>query len=147
MYYCSLDHDGLGRYGDPLSPDGDLLTMDTLRCIVKPGGLLFLTVPVGPDALSWNLHRRYGRLRLPLLTHGWHTVERVGWDESRVDMSQPITRTYEPVLILTPDQPPQTGDSSISGDETDDTDGDSDAFEPASLLASVAAAGDVQVPQ
>ena len=26
----SLDHDGLGRYGDPIAPDGDLLTMRSL---------------------------------------------------------------------------------------------------------------------
>ena len=28
---AAVDHDGLGRYGDPLAPDGDLLTMDFLR--------------------------------------------------------------------------------------------------------------------
>ena len=27
----SFDHDGLGRYGDPLCPDGDLLAMDNVR--------------------------------------------------------------------------------------------------------------------
>ena len=30
----SLDHDGLGRYGDPLCPDGDLLSMDALRDVL-----------------------------------------------------------------------------------------------------------------
>ena len=27
---------------------------------VKPGGLLYLTVPIGADVVAWNLHRRYG---------------------------------------------------------------------------------------
>eukprot|EP01036_Dinobryon_divergens_P029429 gene29430-38523_t len=63
----SFDHDGLGRYGDPLNPDADLEAMAKARSILKPGGLLFLTVPVGPDVLVFNLHRRYGPARLPLL--------------------------------------------------------------------------------
>ena len=54
----AFDHDGLGRYGDPISPDGDLLTMDWLRGLVRPGtGILLLSVPVGPDGVFWNLHR------------------------------------------------------------------------------------------
>jgi hypothetical protein len=43
----SFDHDGLGRYGDPINPDGDLVAMDTVRNVVKEGGVLFLTVPIG----------------------------------------------------------------------------------------------------
>ena len=27
----SIDHDGLGRYGDPLNPNGDIRTMAWLR--------------------------------------------------------------------------------------------------------------------
>jgi len=63
----SFDHDGLGRYGDPLDPDGDLKAMKKVYSLLKPGGLLFLTVPVGPDVVVFNLHRRYGAARLPLL--------------------------------------------------------------------------------
>ena len=74
----SLDHDGLGRYGDPLNPNGDLEAMDKIRSILKPGGLLLLSVPVGPDVVIFNLHRRYGPLRLPMLFKGWDVVKRVG---------------------------------------------------------------------
>ena len=63
----SFDHDGLGRYGDPLNPDGDIEAMGKVLSILKPGGLLFLTVPVGPDVVVFNLHRRYGPVRLPAL--------------------------------------------------------------------------------
>ena len=44
------------------------------RPFVRAGGRLLLSVPVGPDALVWNLHRRYGAVRLPLLLHGWQEV-------------------------------------------------------------------------
>lgn len=48
----------------------------------------------------WNLHRRYGNLRLPLLLAGWERVESVGWDEQLVSKEAPYTRTYEPVFVL-----------------------------------------------
>eukprot|EP01048_Picozoa_sp_COSAG05_P005425 COSAG05_NODE_322_length_11414_cov_47.115510_4_plen_269_part_00 len=59
----SFDHDGLGRYSDPLGPNNDLRAMKTARCFLKPGGIMLLTIPIGPDAVVWNLHRRYGKHR------------------------------------------------------------------------------------
>ena len=75
----SFDHDGLGRYGDPLAPDGDLLAMRGMARYLKPQGLALVSVPVGPDRLWWNLMRVYGKVRLPLLLQGWDVLERVGW--------------------------------------------------------------------
>lgn len=72
----SFDHDGLGRYGDPVDAEADLRAMERARCALRSGGRLFMTVPVGPDALVWNLHRRYGPLRLPLMLRGWTVEER-----------------------------------------------------------------------
>jgi hypothetical protein len=33
----SFEHDGLGRYGDPLNPDGDMAAMRSTRRLLKPG--------------------------------------------------------------------------------------------------------------
>ena len=75
----SFDHDGLGRYGDPLAPDGDLMAMHAMAQYLKPGGLALVSVPVGPDRVWWNLMRTYGPVRLPLLLEGWQVLDRVGW--------------------------------------------------------------------
>ena len=121
----SFDHDGLGRYGDPLAPDGDLRAMATTARAVRPGGHLYLTVPVGPDVVAWNLLRRYGRARLPLLLQQrappggdaceaderggawdgaqWEELpdERVGWsDELLDDAARDWRRSVEPVFVL-----------------------------------------------
>ncbi len=40
--YSSLEHSGLGRYGDPLDPYGDLEAAAQAWCALKPGGVLFL---------------------------------------------------------------------------------------------------------
>jgi hypothetical protein len=61
----SYEHTGLGRYGDPIDPEGDFKAMRDLKTKMKKGGLLFLSVPVGKDLLVWNAHRIYGGIRLP----------------------------------------------------------------------------------
>ena len=73
--YSSFEHDGLGRYGDPLSPDGDLRAMKEAHEFLKKDGILFLGVPLGQDCLVWNAHRIYGKHRLPLLLQGWQLLD------------------------------------------------------------------------
>eukprot|EP00929_Paragymnodinium_shiwhaense_P040099 TRINITY_DN20962_c0_g1_i1.p1 TRINITY_DN20962_c0_g1~~TRINITY_DN20962_c0_g1_i1.p1 ORF type:complete len:222 (-),score=17.89 TRINITY_DN20962_c0_g1_i1:665-1330(-) len=98
----AFDHDGLGRYGDPVDPEGDLKAMKTAHRLLVPGGRLYLTVPVGPDVVVWNLHRRYGSLRLPKLLNesNWELDARFGWDAERLEMEASWRQTYEPVHVL-----------------------------------------------
>ena len=102
----SLDHDGLGRYGDPIAPDGDLLTMRLLLRALAPGAKVVLSVPVGPDRVIWNLMRIYGKDRLARLIDGYDVVERIGYDSTKLDDApENVLRTYEPVFVLSvPDQ-------------------------------------------
>lgn len=72
--YSSLEHDGLGRYGDVLNPLGDLQSMARMLSVVKPGGFMFLGVPCCEDALYWNAHRVYGPLRYADMFAGWRTL-------------------------------------------------------------------------
>jgi len=100
----SFEHDGLGRYGDPLNPDGDLAAMRRMKSVVKPGGLLFLALPVGKDILVWNAHRVYGRHRLPLLIEGWEVVATFGFTDALLDhptIGGGEGRNYiQPVFVL-----------------------------------------------
>ena len=91
----SVEHSGLGRYGDPLDPDADLKAMAELRAMLEPGGILYLTTPVGPDQVLFNLHRIYGPCRLPRLLEGWEQLGVVGWDGR---FTLPVGP--EPVFIL-----------------------------------------------
>ncbi|MBC7907738.1 MAG: DUF268 domain-containing protein [Rhodospirillaceae bacterium] len=70
----SFEHDGLGRYGDPLDHDGDLKAMAALTRQMAPDGLLYLTVPFQHDAVIWNVNRHYGPIRLPHLIRDWTLV-------------------------------------------------------------------------
>jgi SAM-dependent methyltransferase len=78
----SFEHDGLGRYGDPINPDGDLRAMEEAKRLIKPGGLLYLSVPVGADCVLWNAGRIYGHIRLPLILEGWKQEAAYGFDKT-----------------------------------------------------------------
>jgi hypothetical protein len=67
----SLEHSGLGRYGDALNPWGDLLALARAWCVTKPGGWLYLGLPSCGDGYLSNLHRMYGKIRWPLITTNW----------------------------------------------------------------------------
>ena len=93
----SFEHDGLGRYGDPVDPFSDFKAMNKMKRIVKKGGLMFFAVPVGRDLLVWNAHRVYGGIRLPLMLAGWKVLSSYGFDNSLFAESGSIT---QPVFVL-----------------------------------------------
>ncbi|MCL4338851.1 DUF268 domain-containing protein [Patescibacteria group bacterium] len=71
----TLEHIGLGRYGDPLDPDGDVRTMNEANRILKKGGYLILTIPYGYPTVVYNLHRVYDEKRFTRLIEGFTPVE------------------------------------------------------------------------
>lgn len=56
----TVEHVGLGRYGDTLDYDGDLKAVNELIRVVQPKGDLLFVVPVGcENKISFNAHRIY----------------------------------------------------------------------------------------
>jgi len=51
------EHIGLGRYGDPLDPEGTRKAMKELQRVLAPGGQLLFSGPVGRRRLAFNAHR------------------------------------------------------------------------------------------
>ncbi len=72
----TIEHFGLGRYGDPLDPRGHLKGLAQLKRMVKPGGLLYLSTPIGCERLEFNAHRIFApQSMLSWFADGW-VVER-----------------------------------------------------------------------
>lgn len=92
----SIEHSGLGRYGDALDPDGDLKAMQDIRKHLPGGALFFLSVPVGADTIVWNAHRIYGPLRLNMLLEGWERVDDYGLER----LADGDYRPAQPVIVL-----------------------------------------------
>jgi len=55
----TVEHVGLGRYGDPINPDGDLKAMSELKRVLAKDGSLLFVVPVGIPRIEFNAHRIY----------------------------------------------------------------------------------------
>ena len=83
--YSSIEHSGLGRYGDPLNPNGDIQTMEMIYRSLNKDGLCFLGVPVGVDALVWNAHRIYGQIRIKLMfSDKFKEIDWIGCDKNHI---------------------------------------------------------------
>lgn len=51
------EHVGLGRYGDPLDPEGTRKAAAELERVLAPGGDLYFALPVGRPRVCFNAHR------------------------------------------------------------------------------------------
>jgi hypothetical protein len=83
--YSSIEHSGLGRYGDRLNPWGDIIAIARAWCVTKVHGSLTIGVPYtsGDDNIQYNAHRVYGKIRYPYLCANWRQHYR-GSGEQRV---------------------------------------------------------------
>jgi hypothetical protein len=55
----TIEHIGLGRYGDELDASGDLKAIAELKRVLMPGGDLLFVTPVGKSKIEFNAHRIY----------------------------------------------------------------------------------------
>jgi hypothetical protein len=96
--FSSIEHAGLGRYGDPLSPNEDLKAMRAMHNKLSDDGLLIWGAPVGKDVLYWNAHRVYGNIRLPLMFEGFDDIEWLGGEKKALVEGRDPGR--QPVVVL-----------------------------------------------
>lgn len=101
--YSSIEHSGLGRYGDNLDPDGDKKTINDIYNNLDDQGYLFLGIPIGNDALVWNANRIYGNIRLPYILEKFEIIEWIGCnleDGLKLPKGSDWKSCYQPVIIL-----------------------------------------------
>ena len=53
----TVEHVGLGRYGDPIDPDGDLKAIKEIKRVLAVNGNLLFVVPIGKPKIVYNAHR------------------------------------------------------------------------------------------
>lgn len=56
----TIEHFGLGRYGDPIDADGHLKGLKNMHRIVQQGGKFYFSTVVGPQRVEFNAHRVFG---------------------------------------------------------------------------------------
>lgn len=55
----TIEHVGLGRYGDKIDPNGDIKAINELKRVVAKNGHLLFVVPIGKSKIIFNAHRIY----------------------------------------------------------------------------------------
>ena len=84
--YCvscmhTIEHIGLGRYGDPIDPNADIKAINELKRIIKPDGHLLIVVPIGKPKIMFNAHRIYSYEMIINLMNGFNLKEfSMGYD-------------------------------------------------------------------
>jgi hypothetical protein len=53
----AVEHFGLGRYGDPIDPEGSFKAMRAMARVLAPGGRLYLSLPIGRERVEFNSQR------------------------------------------------------------------------------------------
>jgi len=51
-----VEHIGLGRYGDPIDPEGTEKACKELARVLKKGGKLYFSTPIGKNRVCFNAH-------------------------------------------------------------------------------------------
>lgn len=54
---CSIEHFGLGRYGDSIDPEACFECFNNISRVLRKGGSLYLSLPVGKERVEFNAHR------------------------------------------------------------------------------------------
>lgn len=86
----ALEHFGLGRYGDPVNYDGHLLGLDNLHRILKPGGTLYLSAPIGPQRIEFNAHRVFSMGYLLEHFADRYRIDRFSFVDDRGDLHENV---------------------------------------------------------
>jgi SAM-dependent methyltransferase len=53
----SVEHFGLGRYGDPIDYYGHIKAIKNIARILKTNGVFYFSVPIGEQRIAFNAHR------------------------------------------------------------------------------------------
>jgi SAM-dependent methyltransferase len=75
----ALEHFGLGRYGDAINVNGHVVGLNNLAKLLKPGGKLYISVPIGPQRIEFNAHRVFSLVYLSGLFGDRFCVDRFSY--------------------------------------------------------------------
>lgn len=87
----ALEHFGLGRYGDSLQLGGHLTGFENLYNILKKEGILYLSVPIGPQRIEFNAHRVFSVEYLLDLFQKKYRIDRFSYVDDRGELYEDIS--------------------------------------------------------
>jgi SAM-dependent methyltransferase len=92
----ALEHFGLGRYGDTVNLNGHIDALRNLCAMLEPGGIFYLSVPIGGERIEFNAHRIFNMMTVLALTkenfwlENFHYVDDQGTLHESVSLNQTL---------------------------------------------------------
>lgn len=90
----TLEHIGLGRYGDPINPLGHEVAFRNLTDLVEPGGIFYFSVPLGPSRIEFDAHRVFSLAYLRELVSRSFEVEDFYYVDDQGALQHPPEMTW-----------------------------------------------------
>jgi SAM-dependent methyltransferase len=84
----ACEHFGLGRYGDSIDCNGHLKGLENLYLMLKPGGKLYFSVPIGRQRVEFNAHRVFSVKYLLKLFNGKYNIEHFSFVDNKGDLHE-----------------------------------------------------------
>jgi SAM-dependent methyltransferase len=91
----SIEHFGLGRYGDPVDFNGHIKGLDSIYKILKKGGKFYFSVPIGQQRIEFNAHRVFSLRYLLSLFESKYILQSFSYVDDNEDLHQNIDLNYE----------------------------------------------------
>jgi SAM-dependent methyltransferase len=91
----ALEHFGLGRYGDPVDPDGHLKGFRNLRRILQVEGRCYLSVPMGPQRTEFDSERVFSLGYLLRMVSDGFRLERFSYVDDAGALHEDVGLTSE----------------------------------------------------
>ncbi len=79
----TIEHFGLGRYGDPIDFDGFDKGLRNLGRMLKPGGRFHFSTPMGPQRIEFNAHRVFSSAFLREYFSDAYRIDRFSYIDDR----------------------------------------------------------------
>lgn len=102
MEYCdslsclhAIEHFGLGRYGDRIDFEGHIKGIESLRAMLKKGGILYLSCPIGSQRIEFNAHRVFSVEYLLSLFKGKFELRSFSYVDDAGDLHENVEMTQE----------------------------------------------------
>jgi SAM-dependent methyltransferase len=80
----ATEHFGLGRYADVIDPEACFKAMAAMQRVLRPGGRLYFSVPVGFERLEFNAQRVFDPRTILATFHGLQLVGFAAVDDAGV---------------------------------------------------------------
>lgn len=95
----AIEHFGLGRYGDQIDYEGHIKGLNSLHALLRRGGMLYLSCPIGPQRIEFNAHRVFAVKYLLSLLESRYKLHSFSYVDDNGDLHENVE--LKPELVDT----------------------------------------------